>query len=305
MTDVLTPIPTDLPRLDMPQIESRVASCPRLPSLSTVNVALREILSADNRYTSQIAEIIRRDPSLTARLLRLVNSVYFGFSTPINSIEEAVFYIGIRQIRRLAMMTPIIDDFQMLAGTAKFAWRDFWQHCIGTAILTQEVTGLFQAGTDDSDYVAGLVHDVGRIAMAAAFPDHFAAIHQIHQDSLQDLCEIEKTVLGIDHTELGALYLRNHRLPEVLIETARHHHHPEFATRHVRIVAAVQVADRLIRHSKIGMSGNRTEVSLDDWQTASGWQVIATSRPNTDIAAAQSHMLRGVDRLASILESLV
>ncbi len=305
MTDVLTPTPTDLPRLDMPQIESRVASCPRLPSLSTVNVALREILGADQRYTSQIAEIIRRDPSLTARLLRLVNSVYYGFSTPINSIEEAVFYIGVRQIRRLAMMTPIIDDFQALAGKASFAWREFWQHCIGTAILTQEVTGMFQAGTDDSDYVAGLVHDVGRIAMAAAFPDHFAHILQVHEETAQDLCAVEKSILGIDHTELGALYLRNHRLPEVLVETARHHHHPEHASRHTRIVAAVQIADLLMRHARIGRSGNGSEVTLNDWQNATGWKVIAARRPDSDVAAAQSHLLHGVDRLASILESLV
>jgi len=65
------------------------------------------------------------------------------------------------------------------------------------------------------------------------------------------------------------------------------------------------VADQLIRHSRIGLSGNRAEVSLEDWKNASGWQVIARSRPSTDIAAVQSHMLRGVDRLASILDSLV
>jgi len=289
----------------MPQIESRVASCPRLPSLSTVNVALREILSADQRYTSQIAEIIRRDPSLTARLLRLVNSVYYGFSTPINSIEEAVFYIGIRQIRRLAMMTPIIDDFQMLAGRSGFAWREFWKHCIGTAILTQEVTGMFQSATDDSDYVAGLVHDVGRIAMAAAFPDHFAAIHHIHNTTGRDLCEIESAILGVDHTELGALYLRNHRLPEVLVETARYHHHPEKATRHVRVVAAVQIADVLVRHSNIGNSGNLVPVSLEDWQGASGWHVLTTRRSNIDITEAQTNLLRGFDRLRAILDSLV
>jgi putative nucleotidyltransferase with HDIG domain len=305
MPDVITPNPPALQRLELSQIDGRIAGCPRLPSLSTVNVALREILSTDNRYTSQIAEIIRRDPSLTARLLRLVNSVYYGFSTPINSIEEAVFYIGVRQIRRLAMMTPIIEDFQMLAGASAFAWRDFWQHCIGTAILTQEVTGMFQAGMDDSDYVAGLVHDVGRIAMAAAFPDHFAAIHRTHEETQEDLREIEESILGIDHTELGALYLRNHRLPEVLIESARHHHSPQSASRHPRTVAAVQIADLLVRHAGIGNSGNRNEVTLEDWQNASGWQVIAARRPNIDIAAAQAHLIRSLERLRSILDSLV
>ena len=124
--------------LSREQIEHRLKFCPRLPSLGSINSALRELLNADQRYTSQVAEIIRRDPSLTARLLRLVNSVYYGLSTPVNSIEDAVFYLGVRQIRQLVMVTPIIEDFQKLAGKSTFAWREFWQHCIGTAILTRE-----------------------------------------------------------------------------------------------------------------------------------------------------------------------
>ncbi|MBI3416283.1 MAG: HDOD domain-containing protein, partial [Verrucomicrobia bacterium] len=135
-------LPPKLSPLARSQVELRVKGCARLPSLSTINAALRELLSSDRRYMSQIAEVIRRDPSLTARLLRLVNSVYFGLTTPVNSIEEAVFYLGVRQIRQLAMVTPIIEDFQKLAGKAPFAWREFWRHCIGTAIMTREVISL-------------------------------------------------------------------------------------------------------------------------------------------------------------------
>src|SRR6266511_970838 len=109
-------VPATVQPLTREQVENRLKYCPRLPSLSTINSALRELLGADQRYTSQVAEIIRRDPSLTARLLRLVNSVYYGLSTPVNSIEEAVFYLGVRQIRQLVMVTPIIEDFQKLAG---------------------------------------------------------------------------------------------------------------------------------------------------------------------------------------------
>src|SRR5207247_3164117 len=122
------------------------------PSLRSIDSALRELLNAEGRYTTQISEIIRRDPSLTARLLRLVNSVYYGLTTPVNNIEEAVFYLGVRQIRQLATVTPIIEDFQKLAGTVPFPWRDFWQHCIGTAILTREVTSAVRAPTDEVDY---------------------------------------------------------------------------------------------------------------------------------------------------------
>ena len=169
--------PASLRPLTRDQIENRLRHCPRLPSLSSINNALRELLGADQRYTSQVAEIIRRDPSLTARLLRLVNSVYYGLSTPVNNIEEAVFYLGVRQIRQLVMVTPIIEDFQRLAGQAPFPWREFWQHCIGTAILTREVIGSMRMPTDEVDYVAGLIHDVGKIGVAAACPEHFGALY--------------------------------------------------------------------------------------------------------------------------------
>src|SRR4051812_14098689 len=93
-------------RLDLSKIEMQVARCPSLPSLNSINKALQELLAVEQRYSAQISEVIRRDPSLTARLLRLVNSVYYGLSNPVNSVEEAVFYLGMRQIRQLTMVTP-------------------------------------------------------------------------------------------------------------------------------------------------------------------------------------------------------
>src|SRR5215467_409951 len=179
--------PAEIPR---DQIISRVKGCSRLPSLRSIDSALRELLNAEGRYTTQISEIIRRDPSLTARLLRLVNSVYYGLTTPVNNIEEAVFYLGVRQIRQLTMVTPIIEDFQRLTRQCAFPWREFWQHSIGAAILTREVIGTVQTPSDETDYVAGLVHDVGKIVMAWSFPDHFAEIHRQASAATRDLLEI-------------------------------------------------------------------------------------------------------------------
>ena len=174
-------------RLDLQEIDSRIEQCPSLPSLGSINKALQGLLFAEQRYSAQISEVIRRDPSLTSRLLRLVNSVYYGLSTPVNSIEEAVFYLGVRQIRQLTMVTPIIEDFQRLSTQCSFPWRGFWQHCIGTAILTREVVSLAQSPPDESDYIAGLVHDVGKIVMAWSFPEHFSEIHRRASLAAQDL----------------------------------------------------------------------------------------------------------------------
>ncbi len=291
--------------LDRSVIEIRIANCPRLPSLGSINFALRELLSADNRYTGQIADVIRRDPSLTARLLRLVNSVYHRQTTPVNSIEEAVFYLGTRQIRQLAMITPVIDDFQKLTGRTQFVWRSFWQHCIATALLTREVINVSGVQPEDADYVAGLIHDVGKIIMASCFGDRFVEIHQRAATEQKSLREIEIEVLGMDHAELGALYLQHHSLPEVMVETARFHHTPERARKHPKVVAAVQIANLILHQAKIGASGNNEPVSEVDWMNASGWATLLPGADPETLAAAFARLKPEIERMPSQIESLV
>ena len=297
--------PEQINRLNRKEINDRLAICPSLPSLSSINKALQGLLQAEQRYSAHISEIVRRDPSLTSRLLRLVNSVYYGLATPVSSIEEAVFYLGVRQIRQLTTVTPIIEDFQRLSRQCVFPWRQFWQHCIGTAILTREVVSLAQTPTDESDYVAGLVHDVGKIIMAWSFPDHFAEIHRQAELGQRDLVEIENEVLGIDHGELGALYLERHRLPELMVNAVRFHHRPEKAENHQLMIASVQIADLLMRNAQIGCSGNYMEVTHDHCLQASGWHILFPNMDDAGEAIARSSFNRSLERLPHVLEGLV
>ena len=299
------PTPTAIARVSPKEIQSQLARCPSLPSLGSINSALQGLLQPEQRYTTQIAEIIRRDPSLTARLLRLVNSVYYGLSTPVNSIEDAVFYLGVRQIRQLVMVTPVIEDFSRLTKQCRFPWREFWQHCIGTALLTREIINAVESSGDESEYVAGLVHDVGKIVMAWTFPEHFAEIHRRSAEGTRDLIEIENDVLGIDHAELGALYLERHHLPEALIKTARFHHQPERADRCERLVASVQIADLLIRSEKMGCSGNYLEVTREQCFNASGWKVLLTETQEVERTIARASLSHTLQLMPKMLEGLV
>jgi putative nucleotidyltransferase with HDIG domain len=294
--------------LDVIAIEAKLKECPRLPSLRTIGNALRELLGADHHYTGHISEIVRRDPSLTARLLRMANSIYYGFSTPITSIEEAVFYLGVRQIRQLAMVTPVLEDFQRLAPTVVFPWREFWRHCLGVAILTREVTTGAHTQEDESDYVAGLLHDVGKIVMAWVFPEHFATVQRLHREvgaqGADTLLELEKEVFGLTHAELGAMYLQNHHLPEVVVQSALYHHDPVLAA-NSPLPAAVQISDLLVRHAKLGQSGNLAIVSEQDIQEASGWSVLLPDDANGDRTPVSRSLQRALEQLPTVLQVLV
>lgn len=304
MTTEIAPVLSRPKPLSLAEIESRLKACPRLPSLRSIDSALRELVHADTRYTHQIADIVRRDPSLTARLLRLVNSVYYALKTPVQSIEEAVFYLGVRQIRQLVMVTPVIEDFQKLAARTEYPWRAFWQHCIGTAILTRELIASSQSPAAEMDYVAGLLHDVGKIAMAAAFPSHFEAIYSRGTPG-ERLLRTERAILGMDHAELGARYLQQHQLPASLIGTARYHHAPLQAAEHRHLVAAVEVANLLARYGNIGQSGDVEEVQDQAWLQSDGWHILFPEGSEQAADITNANLRRTLDRLPSLLDGMV
>ena len=296
--------PNALARLNSAQIELQLHNCARLPSLGSIDRVLRELVNAEQCFTSQVADVIRRDPSMTTRLLRLVNSVYFGLTLPVTSIEEAVFYLGVRQVRQLAMVTPVVEDLQRFAGKDSFPWHAFWQHCVGTAILTPEIMGDVQSSQDETDYVAGLLHDVGKIAMAAVFPAHFEAIYLVPREG-EDLLAVEEELLGMTHCELGALYLRYHNLPESAVQAARYHHNPDKAKTHQRYVAAVQVADLLVRQAGIGHSGNTSPITGEAWAEAPGWKFLFPGNSKEEQEIARANLRRSLERLPAILEGMV
>jgi putative nucleotidyltransferase with HDIG domain len=293
-------------KLDRARIDGRLSGCASLPSLSTIDSALRGLLGADqNHNTSQIAEVISRDPSLTARLLRLVKAVHYGSSRPPSNIDEAVLFLGVRQIRQLAMVTQIIEDFQRMAEGNRFPWQQFWRHCIATALMTREITGMLDSQDGEIDYVAGLIHDVGKIAMASAFPDHFDEIHQRGAEEGGDLMSLERQVLGVDHAELGAMYLRRQRLADVYVEIVQHHHSPQLARYHRIVTAAVQVSDMLVRHAKIGHSGNEEPVPVGAWVESAGGKILFGHQTRVERDQSWSILLQRLEEVPGVLESLV
>jgi putative nucleotidyltransferase with HDIG domain len=292
-------------KLDRTQVIAGLSGCAALPSLSSIDSALRELLEADQRYNSQIAEIIRRDPSLTTRLLQLVNAVHYSTAKPARNIDEAVFYLGVRQICQLAMVTQIINDFQKSAEGQHFPWREFWRHCIATALMTRDLTGMIQAQDDEMDYIGGLIHDVGKIVMASAFPDHFDEIYHRRADEGGDLLRLEREVLGVDHADLGAMYLRKQGLAGSFIEIVQFHHDPPSARYQTRVTAAVQVSDLLVRHRQIGESGNHAAVPRDSWLESPGWKILVDHQTEAAQDFLRTGLEQSLERIPAILDSLV
>ena len=306
MVEVEVANPRDLGKLSIEDIKSRLAVCPALPSLRSVNKALEEVLGTEQINSTQISELIRRDPDLSARLLRLVNSVYYGLSTPIKNIEHAVFYLGMTQVRQLITLTPIIEDSEPLSRPCAFPWRKFWQHSVATAILAREILGqAHSSSADDSTYIAGLVHDIGKLAMAWCFPDHFHEIHRHARAATHELRAIENQLVGMDHAELGALYLEAQQLPKNVVAAVRFHHTPESAGQQTRLAAAVQLADLLVRRAAIGSSGNYLPIDAHQCLACAGAGILFPDDGRAEHFIFHGSLRQALQRLAATAESLV
>ena len=288
------------------EIAARIDNSPQLASLRSINSALSELINADNSFTSQIAEIIRRDPSLTSRLLKMVNSVFFGLSRRVNNIEEAIFYLGLRQIRELALATPVIEDFDNLsAGFKNTNWKLLWQHSIGTAIFSREILAVANVPyEDETDYIIGLVHNVGKIVIAFCFPDELQEIISFPARTTEEVCLKEREVIGWDHAKIGAYYLKRHRLSPEIVETTEYHNRPEDAPRYKKSSAAVQLSDHMVRFANIPGMEETDPVSEKDWPLLSGWNILfGTKEEESDIGIASlSHSL---SKLPIVLKGII
>jgi HD-like signal output (HDOD) protein len=289
------------------EICRRIDVCPKLASLRSINRALAELIRSEQSYSSQIAEIIRHDPSLTARLLRMVNSVYYGLSTKVNSIEEAVFYLGLRQIRELSMATPVIEELEKIKGNStKLPWKELWKHSIGTAIMTRDLLSNTNVYVDDdTDYIIGLLHNIGKVVMAQAFPEEFNRVVAAPLPDTASVCQMERELIGWDHARIGGYYLERHKLAPEITHAVYFHNDPEKALQHAFFAAAVQVADHLVRQAGIPGGFEVVDpISEDDWMRLPGWTILfGTGERETQIARAA--VSSSLSRLPELLRGLV
>ncbi|EIQ00306.1 putative signal transduction protein [Opitutaceae bacterium TAV1] len=289
------------------EICRRIDACPKLASLQSINTDLARAVNSERSYTAQIAEIIRRDPSLTARLLRMVNSVFFGLSAKVNDIEEAVLFLGIRQIRELSMATPVIEDMQRIGGQGlDLPWRELWKHCIGSGIMTREILSTTTLSIDDDmDYIIGLLHNVGKVVLATAFPAEFAEIVVSACADTAAVCAVERALVGRDHAWIGGYYLQRHRLSNEIVEAVLHHNDPETAPEHAFCAAAVQVADQLVRQAGIrGGFENVPALAPDAWERLPGWRILY-GESERSARLARAALSNSVQRLPFILSGLI
>ncbi len=232
----------------------------QLPSLSTIVMEVLRLLDQGDVDLPALMKKIGQDQSLAARVLRVVNSPFYGFPARIGSLKDAGMMLGVHSLRNIVTAAGIMGHFPP-GKDESFGRLSFWQHAIGTGVAANVLAR--HCGLDQEvAFTAGLLHDIGKLVMTVYFPADFAQVlaWRDAQDCL--LRDAEQAVLGFDHTLVGVKVAKKWKLPE-LIMAAIHYHHKPASKPDAPFAALAHVADILCRGLEIGNGGDSLIPALD------------------------------------------
>ncbi len=207
--------------LAMQQLIARVENLPTLP---VVTSEILECLENPDAPAAALANLISTDQALATRLLRLANSAYYGFPRRIGTINLAVVVLGFDTVRDLCLSLLITDSFFRSSSEMPLDMDAAWRHSMATAIASRMLLRASGANVPGEGFVAGLVHDVGKLFMARYFPAEYSRVIGLTREEGVRLLSAESQVFGLTHAIVGGWLLDEWNLPVWLVDSTRDHH---------------------------------------------------------------------------------
>lgn len=223
-----------------------------IPTLPTVAVTVNRMLQDSGTSIKQLSKTIEKDQAIVSKLLRLVNSAFYGFQARIKNISHAVTVLGFNTVRNAVVSVSIIEAFSGKSATEEFDIRNFWKHSIAVAVTGRNLAEDTRLASPDEAFVAGILHDVGKVVLAQYFKDLFSQVWTSIQNNGLSFYEAEKKLLPANHTQIGGHLAKKWHLPVSLIEAVTYHHAVRKSAMNPELLMLVHVADFIVNHYEVG-----------------------------------------------------
>lgn len=223
---------------------------------------LREKLDNPDTTFDELAAVIKTDPAMSARLLKIVNSAFYGLGEKVDTLTHALSIVGTEQLTDLALAAIVTSKFQGIPRDL-INMETFWMHSIGCGIAARRIARQVPGVESEKMYLGGMLHDIGSLIFFKESPEVAKKILLRCKESGEHLFKVEKEVLGYDHAEVGALLLTEWKLSEQLVEMVRYHHQPSKAEDSIIETCIIARADALVYELEIGSSGEPGVPELD------------------------------------------
>jgi len=236
-----------------------------MPSLPTSVTKVLEICNNPQTSPADLNHVISLDPVLVGRVLKLINSAYYGLGQPVTSLARAIIMLGINTVKNLALSTAIMGQLSSKQSSSGLNMEGFWRHslCVGvSAKLLARKRGIDPKMTEEY-FTAGLLHDIGKIPLNAVLAKEYMLTVSVADRERRPLFAVEESTLGLDHCMTGSMIAGAWKLDGAVGDAIVHHHrYSEYSGNFKDVLFSVAAANRFASLSEMGFSGDRYPDSL-------------------------------------------
>ena len=257
-----------------------VERTPELASPPTVYNKLASMLNDDNSSAEHMSAVINTDPALAARLLKIVNSAFYGFPSQITTISRAITIIGTTELTNLVLATSVINSFKDIPDSL-INVNEFWHQSLSCAIASTYIAKQCGQRATERFFILGLLHNIGSLVLYQTLPELSKQALMATRFDNEPMHQAEKRIIGFDHTEVGRALSQAWRLPLSIEEVIRFHHSPSEAEDFPTETAIIHLADIIVGISR---QGEDSTVPIE----SEAWDLL---KLNTDVLPEILHQM--------------
>lgn len=237
-------------------LRERIRSLGKLPAMPEMGQRILQLRAAHEPDIKKLADIVERDPSLAAQVMRYARSPFFGYRGAVDSVRVAMSRVlGYDMVMNLALGLATARPFR-IPKTGPLGLDAFWRHAVYSAALTQALSGVVAPGIRPPSgmaYLAGLSHNFGHLLIGHLFRDEFIAVNKmVEEHPERPVTAIEMETLGVDHAEVGSMLMEYWKLPDEIVVAIREHHNENYHGPHAVYPQLVLIADRMLKRHGFG-----------------------------------------------------
>ena len=241
---------------------NQIDSLPTLPDV--VQKLMLKLYDSDT--TSKIlAKSMSSDTALVSKILKLVNSAYYGFPRKISTVSQAIVFLGFNSLKNIVLTASVFNAFDGNGKTGSYDRKKFWEHSLACAVMSKILCKYTRAGLPEEAFFAGLVHDLGKIVIDQYVHDKFIQIIEIIEQDNVGFCEVEKEILGTNHSEIGNWLCEKWNFPAVFLDSIYYHHDPKSSPSNKKVVTIVHFANSWVKHEGFGITSSGQKTTLDSY----------------------------------------
>jgi putative nucleotidyltransferase with HDIG domain len=246
-----------------------------LPILPDIAFEIMGMSENDIRSMKQISDLVSRDPSITAGVLKVANSAFYGLKKNVGSLDSALIILGLREIKNIVFMMSL---FKLFPQDGEFAFDkvDYLKHSIMTAITANKLTQILNIEFNSSPFICGLLHDIGKICLDQYAHQEFLTVIKEAKKKNIFFFEAERQILGIDHAEIGGMLSKIWHFPDDISDAIKYHHSEIKEVNGISMISIINLANLLTNARKIGVVQTGKGIDI---KNNPGWINLEKSTP--------------------------